>query len=271
MGKTAVIIIHGVGEQKPMGTVSSFTQFFAGNFYRSKPDNSGELFELRRLSTFVDDPDNEIARDRVEKAKKEVPGYPPGIVFDEFYWVFHYHDTKLALVIRWILATIFNRTCFNQVIRLRRRLLPLLTAFAVVGIGVGLVIWGCVGVSHSDQTSASGASQLLKIIGGLTFPWVVSVIRPIFIGWVGDAARYFGPSPDNPIERQQIREAGIGLLKRLHDARTSDGKVVYDSMVLVGHSLGSVVPYDILLNYRAQINWDFEIDSASVLTQRFAY
>lgn len=48
MGKTAVVIIHGVGEQKPMGTVRGFVRFFAGGHFRSKPDSAAVFYELRR-------------------------------------------------------------------------------------------------------------------------------------------------------------------------------------------------------------------------------
>ncbi len=97
MGKTAVVVIHGVGEQRPMGTVSSFTQFFAGNFFRSKPDPQSILFDLRRLSTFVDDPKNPPEKKVVDKATAILAMYPASTVFYEFYWAFHYRETKPAL------------------------------------------------------------------------------------------------------------------------------------------------------------------------------
>jgi hypothetical protein len=59
---------------------------------------------------------------------------------------------------------------------------------------------------------------------------------------VGDAARYLSPSPGNVGTRQAIREAGIDLLAKLHASGD------YDRIIVAGHSLGSVVGYDIL-NY----------------------
>src|SRR5277367_528100 len=101
MGKTAVIVIHGVGEQRPMGTVSGFTRFFAGSHFRSKPDRKSELFELRRLSTYAAEESKEV-----KTARQEVGDtYPTDTVFYEFYWAYHYRDTKSALVVRWALGT----------------------------------------------------------------------------------------------------------------------------------------------------------------------
>jgi hypothetical protein len=67
---------------------------------------------------------------------------------------------------------------------------------------------------------------------------------------------------DNPIERQDIRERGIKLLRRLH-APKKDGTHEYDDIVIVGHSLGSAIAYDIILNYWTEVNWDIEIDSSN--------
>jgi hypothetical protein len=64
--------------------------------------------------------------------------------------------------------------------------------------------------------------------------------RSIVLNYIGDAARYLSPKPGNVAHRQAIREAGVDLLSNLHD--TGD----YDRIVVVGHSLGSVIAYDIL-------------------------
>ncbi|WP_420208241.1 hypothetical protein [Candidatus Electronema sp. JC] len=62
----------------------------------------------------------------------------------------------------------------------------------------------------------------------------------LIIKYVADAARYLTPSPDNIAERNKIRAEGIKLLRSLHES----GK--YFRIVVVGHSLGSVIGYDII-------------------------
>ena len=47
---------------------------------------------------------------------------------------------------------------------------------------------------------------------------------------------------ENVAARQTIREAGVDLLTKLH------GSGNYDRIIVIGHSLGSVIGYDVL-NY----------------------
>src|SRR4051812_28137224 len=101
MGKTAVVIVHGVGEQHPMVTVRGFVRLFTGRLFRSKPDRDSSLFELRRLSS-VASTDVREALDAV--AAEKINPYPFDTVFYEYYWAFHYRDTELGLVIRWTLS-----------------------------------------------------------------------------------------------------------------------------------------------------------------------
>jgi len=261
MGKTAVVIIHGIGEQRPMGTVSGFTRFFAGNFFRSKPDPQSPLFELRRLSTYVDDEDNKPERELVEEAQQKLQEYPAGTVFYEFYWAFHYRDTRPALVTRWVLLTLGRLIGAGEFSRRGRKITTVVASCVAVALvfllAVIFVAWG---VSELMSGGGNVISGTWKIAAGILLPRVACALRPFFIGWVGDAARYLGSSPDNPIERQQIRAAGIDLLRRLHEDRDIEKQLVYDTIVLMGHSLGSVIAYDILQNYWLQVNREIKLD-----------
>jgi hypothetical protein len=68
----------------------------------------------------------------------------------------------------------------------------------------------------------------------------------ILVRYMGDAARYLSPRPANIRLRQSIRAKGIQLLKELHE------RGEYDRIIVVGHSLGSVIGYDIVTRYWAQ-------------------
>jgi hypothetical protein len=50
--------------------------------------------------------------------------------------------------------------------------------------------------------------------------------------------------PRNIRARQAVRDAGVALIERLHDSL--DSERAYDRIVVVGHSLGSIIGYDIL-------------------------
>ena len=70
---------------------------------------------------------------------------------------------------------------------------------------------------------------------------VVGVVDLVGLRFVGDAARYLSSSPSNIKMRQEIRSEGVQLLRKLHEQG-------YGRIVVVGHSLGSVIAYDILKN-----------------------
>ena len=61
-------------------------------------------------------------------------------------------------------------------------------------------------------------------------------------GYAGDAFRYLNPDPPNVQVRRAIRTAGLTLLRGLHE----DELRRYERVILVGHSLGSVIAYDLI-------------------------
>jgi hypothetical protein len=65
--------------------------------------------------------------------------------------------------------------------------------------------------------------------------------------YLGDAARYFRNSPANIKVRREIRKQAVDTLDMLHRLR------LYDRIVVVAHSLGTVVAYDMLRAYYSRI------------------
>ena len=82
--RLAVVLIHGIGEQIPMGTIRPFAEALLatggerGRFY-SKPDRMSELFELRKLQA--------VGNRRIH--------------FYEYYWACHVEGSKAWEVVRW--------------------------------------------------------------------------------------------------------------------------------------------------------------------------
>lgn len=66
--------------------------------------------------------------------------------------------------------------------------------------------------------------------------------------FLGDAARYFRPSPANVLVRREIRKQAVDMLHTLHEWGT------YDRIIVVAHSLGTVVAYDMLRAYFSRVN-----------------
>jgi hypothetical protein len=65
--------------------------------------------------------------------------------------------------------------------------------------------------------------------------------------YLGDAARYFRNSPANVAVRREIRKQAVDTLDRLHASG------LYDRIIVVAHSLGTVVSYDMLRAYFSRI------------------
>jgi len=66
------------------------------------------------------------------------------------------------------------------------------------------------------------------------------VAAEFLLPFFGDAASYLSAQTETVQSRQVVRNRGLALLRALHD----DSK--YDRVVVIGHSLGTVLAYDLL-------------------------
>lgn len=217
--KQAVVIIHGIGSQAPGETLRRFVEALVGDSFRSKPDRLSEILEVRRFTYHA-------ARQG---------GIPP-TEFYELYWAHRIEEGKLGATLTWI-----GRLLLRPFWRVNRQLrsvfilaqaalvatLLLLVVPVLRQIAAGQVGWG--EAVRAWQAIAVGAFGLLQFLLG---------------GWltrsVADAARYTFPSSNDVKHQAEIRNEGVELLRALHHAGT------YSRVIVVGHSLGSVIGYDVL-------------------------
>lgn len=201
----AVILIHGMGEQLPMDTLREFVNAVLpmhedGIKFFSQPDTMTDTYELRILQN-----------------RKW-----PRTHFIEYYWAYKVEGTTFSHVTNWLKTLLWRK--YKDV---TRQMLPfwLISWLLIAAVAIGLAV----GVIEADFFKLSGISAL-----------IFSVIQGYILNSIGDAARYFNPTPRNIRIRQSIRKDGIDLIKKLHASEE------YDRIILVGHSLGSVIGYDIL-------------------------
>lgn len=218
--KTAVIIIHGVGEQKPMDTLRGFVDSIVGtqeggkNYY-SRPDTLSETLELRRLQA--------KGRD--------------GARFFEYYWAHEAAGTRFVAVLAWICGLALRSrkdvpsSSFSLWVVVR-------LMFVVAAV---LVVSGWAGAAFDwfKTVRAFGVAWCMALVALL-------IVHYVLVHYLGDAARYLSPRPANIRLRQSVRAKGIQLLKELHE------RGEYDRIIVVGHSLGSVIGYDIISRYWVQ-------------------
>ncbi|WP_455911457.1 hypothetical protein [Pseudomonas putida] len=215
--KQAVVVIHGIGEQRPMDTLHGFVDAMipadtpdGTPFYWSKPDRLSRNFDLRVLKS--------SGRTSTD--------------FYEYYWAHKMQGTKVGHLLSW-LWDIFKRPrrdipdAIVPIWRTTRWTVMLL--LLLIASGTLATAWGQ--FDHSDNPFAL-VPLLLGAIG--------LALRYSALSYLGDAARYLSPNPQNVVVREQIRADGVALLRALHN------KGDYDRIIVVGHSLGSVIAYDIV-------------------------
>ena len=232
--RTAVVVIHGMGEQLPMKTLTGFVEA-AWTCDRdlvpedrqetfSKPDRMTGSFELRRVTT------------------RTSPALGRRVDFFEFYWAHLMQGNTVASVVSWLAALLLRGPA-----NVPRRLVKLWL------LGLGFVLLALILFALNLVPEAWRPVALPRGI------WVAAAIAVAVGGFVmaqfvvpiaGDAARYLTPRPPNIGARQAIREAGVDLLRQLHDCDQ------YDRIIVASHSLGTVVGYDILTHAWARIDED---------------
>lgn len=123
----------------------------------------------------------------------------------------------------------------------RRHDAPLLRWLAAVSL-VSLVA-SLVPPALAAPTEQAG----LGVLAAAAVTFGTGLLGGVLLEVVGDAARYFTNSPGNLEDREEIRLGLVKLLAELHDRRDPvTGQHEYDRIVVVGHSLGSVIAYDAL-------------------------
>jgi hypothetical protein len=304
--RTAVVFIHGQGEQQPMESILELARalwatnpdaaFGLDRRYRrsaryearqwSAPDNASGLYDLWRVST------EPMDKHRVD--------------FYEFYWAHLMEGTRVEHVWAWFvgllqrdgaeipaplrpvrsaaaalgwatiwltvahilltaliwaqrleaqwagysvlaLAWILITTILVMRQGLRARATAFLLSVGALGASAALSLaliefkpWAALSLLQQTHVVFSLAAGILIASGAAAFWWFNrTFLSPV----MGDSARFLSPRPENLAARQEIRTRGVDLIRALHESDR------YDRIVIVAHSLGSIIGYAILSHY----------------------
>lgn len=272
--KIAVLVIHGMGEQKPMQTLRGFVEaiwqrdasLFTGLSSTtdhkpwdiwSKPDTMSGSAELRRITT----------------ARARVPEGPPGAKqqrtdFFELHWADLTADTSWSDFLAWFRTLLFRRpwTCDvpPRVMLVWLVLWGLVIALALSAMATAWT--GMVKALGHDPLAAHvwlSPGRLLSWQGWATWAAVLSALgwgsKAFLTSYFGDVARYVSAAPRNIKVRREARERGLKLLDQLG----ASGQ--YQRIVVVGHSLGSVLALDLLMLAWSQAVRDMRTTAGSPL------
>ena len=140
----------------------------------------------------------------------------------------------------------------------------------VISLGMSAIFIAADQLWHWDTPFVS--TLIKSWVWGMNSPWSVAaasavialylIVNAAFLqSYLGDAARYFRNSPGNVAVRRAIRKDAVDTLERLHNGQ-------YDRIVVVAHSLGTVVAYDMLRAYFSRVSGD--LPPVTQLGQDFA-
>lgn len=128
----------------------------------------------------------------------------------------------------------------------RHRWLTLLAAgfLLVVGVLAVVLALGMLGLRLQQTAGAAGI-----VASGLAWPALVlgsALIRRLLVQYMGDVAIYVRPYKlDRYYQlRDDIRQCALRTARAIYERHEDEGP--YDEVVVVAHSLGSVVAYDVL-------------------------
>jgi len=262
---TALVLIHGIGEQVPMSTLRGFVEAVwqsdeslfdpnrpdssdggarERNPVWSKPDERNESFELRRITT--------------ERAKND-----RRCDFYELYWADLMQGTAWEHVHTWIRKLLIRP--------LSKVPDHLFSAWILLWILSLVVLAGLAYVASPIKGDLSGWMAVGAFLGSGILTGLINFIA---LKYVGDAARYVSATPTNIKNRQAIRERGVALLERLmlprENPTTGKKSFEYDRIIVVGHSLGTIVGYDILKHTFAKVHKNFDRDPSALQPKRHA-
>ena len=101
---------------------------------------------------------------------------------------------------------------------------------------------------------------LAYIVYRMIVPFITKYFSDGVVHSLGDVVKYTVPLPQNVAVRNKIRKKGIDLLTKLHEAKRSDGLPQYERIILVGHSLGSIICYDLLTHLFPQFQHTYDAE-----------
>jgi hypothetical protein len=223
--KTAVILIHGMGEQRPMGSLYDFVEAAWSKDSTMVEPHHGQVYcKLSALNSILD-----LRRVTTRNWSGEKPRR---VDFFEYYWAHLMVGNTIRSTLSWITGLFIRRPS-----SVPPGLKPVWLAGSVLLVlAAGLLMLAAIPAAFAERLLGRDLVALLGLVAAMAGAAAAGWLAPV----AGDAARYFSPLPDNVTARENIIRGGVELVERL----TRSGK--YDRIIVVGHSLGSAIGLDII-------------------------
>ena len=225
--RQAVVIVHGMGEQRPLETLNEFigaaleADGGGKRLFYSRPDQVVDSYESRRYLAPV--AHNEAGEVRAQTE------------FFEYHWAHLMQGNRLD-----DLWPAFRRMLLAPPWYVPAGLRVLWAIFWALLIAI-VILFLSVGPGLEFELSEISLGDVLKAIvgGGLSAILLTYVITRWLPSWLTssfvDVVRYLDTSPRSYQVRRDIRAGIVDLLEGLH----ADGR--YQRIIIVAHSLGSYI------------------------------
>lgn len=228
--RQAVVVIHGMGEQRPQETLRAFIRAAV-----ALPGQRSRLPYRKKINLI----------DQSGLYWYEMPSSEdrPATRIFEYYWAKKMSGSKLRhlrplgkiLLRRLPWRVPGNLIAYYLMGWLLVLTVVLLAVYLVRRLGAFAELGGIDGLKKLAERG--GAAAGWTVVGVLV---VGARVVKFAVDNFGDVARYLDDAPDNVEVRRAIKSGGLELLRKIQNSGE------YDRIVLVGHSLGSIIALDLI-------------------------
>jgi len=248
-GSTAFLVIHGIGEQNPFETLDSFTRGFVKLFN----DNKLAFNISHRISERKESSGSSWTESFVRLQPDNGDGF---IDIHEYYWAY-LTEEKITVpeVGQWVEQTLEGtRKFYAENEELRKRYETNGTAkYRLTKVLILLHLLSVVYPLLKIVVPLLSYLFRLPLISGFKkgAVFLEGLLRPVIVGYIGDVAIY--TTVDEKSEFFEVRRKILAESQLLIESLLTEE--TYNRIIIVGHSLGSVIAYDTLnsLNLRANL------------------
>ncbi len=222
--RTAVVIVHGMGEQLPLDTLNGFVRTAlprvnGERVYFSRPERITDSYEARRHLAYL-------------QRKPDGSGIVYGQTeFLEYHWSYLMTGNKLGDLLPTLRRLLWRKP--STVPYGIKVLWWIVWALIVLVLAVAVVIMSRGKTAVGLATLLVGQGIVVTIALQL-FNRASNVVTRSFV----DVVRYLDRSPRSYEVRRAIRKGMVDLLTALH------AKKRYSRVIIVAHSLGAYIAYD---------------------------
>ncbi|KAA1421477.1 hypothetical protein F0U44_04090 [Nocardioides humilatus] len=250
--KQAVVVIHGMGEQLPLSTLTRFIDTALTpvgvdkeRHYYSRPESVTGTYESRRFLA-----------PRALEGEVEVNAQTD---FFEYHWAYKMQGNRLD-----DLWPTFRKILVQLPHRVPTGLRGVwVLAWALIIWTVWAVLDGPLEGEVFGKDDPLGSAVAALVSGGLAAALISYLMARVLPKWLTasfvDVVRYLDTSPRSYEARREIRKGLVDLLQALHDSEAPR----YDRIVIVAHSLGAYIAYDGIAYLWGTMNAKTDFDPVS--------